>query len=388
MKLPRILINIETSSAYGRNLVRGFGRFSRIHQPLVLISPPRIYHGADIAREFTRHISSMQIDAVVTRDFEDLILDALEKLDIPKIYVTHIHPQLQPSIQVRDDQVGRLAAEHFIERGFTRFGYCGLEPYYWSEQRKRSFAEAVAEYGHTVDCFERPGSAEERSTDMEILFISKWLESLPKPVAVLACTDDRAQMIVQAAELCNLRIPEQIAVVGVDNDEFICDTTHIPLSSVCLDGVKAGFAAAKLSLDMIDQGTAAKDIIYIPATRVEVRQSSDILAVEDPILARALGYINERVDEKITPDDVARYAGVSKTVLNYRFKKMLSRSIFDQISAVRIRRMCWMLENTDISMLDIALAMGMGDDKHLYRYFKRYTGTTPLKWRRKMREGE
>ncbi len=388
MKLPRILVNIETSSAYGRNLVRGFGRYSRIHQPLVLISPPHIYHGADIVNEFVRHISRMKVDAVVTRDFDERILAALEKLDMPIIYVSHIYPDLRPSIQVRDDQVGDLAAEHFIERGFTRFAYCGLEPYYWSEQRKLSFAAKIADAGHSLDCFERPSSAENRSTDKEIFFIAEWLQSLPKPVCILACTDDRAQMIVQAAELHGLRVPEEIAVVGVDNDEFICDISHIPLSSVRVDAARAGYAAAKLIINMIDKGDSPRDVIYSPATYVEARQSSDILAVEDADLAKALAYINMNINHKLTVNDVAQNVGMSKTILNYRFHKHLSRSIFDHINRIRIRRMCWLLENTDFSILDIALAMGMEDDKHLYRYFKRYTGETPLKWRKNMRGSE
>jgi LacI family transcriptional regulator len=385
MKLPRILLNIETSSAYGRNLARGFGRYSRIHQPLVLIAPPRIYHGDDIAREFAQHIGRLQVDAVLTRDFEEPVLEALEKLDIPTIFVSHIHPELRPAIQVDDARVGQMAAEHFLERGLRRFGYCGLEPYYWSERRRLGFIENIAAAACAVDCFQRPRSAEDRSTDREIFFIADWLKKLPKPVGVLACTDDRAQMLVQAAELIGLRVPEEIAVLGVDNDEFICDISHIPLSSVMVDSVQSGFAAAELLMEMIDSGAKREDVIYSPATHVEPRQSSDILAIEDPELAKALAFINKRVNQKLSVDDVALHAGISKTVLNYRFQKHLSRSIFDHINRVRIRRMCWLLENTEMSILDIALAMGMDDDKHLYRYFKRYTGETPLKWRRKMR---
>ncbi len=387
MKITRILVNIETSSAYGRSLMRGFARYSRLHSPIVLILPPRIHYGEDVARRFIKHIARMEIDAIVTRDFGAEILKVMGKLDIPKIYVSHIHSELRPSIQVRDDQVGRLAAEHFLERGFTRFGFCGLEPYYWSEQRKDSFVAEIEKSGYEIDCFQRPDSTEDRSTDTEIFFIADWLENLKKPVAILACTDERAQMIVQAADLRGLSVPEQIAVVGVDNDEFICDVSHVPLSSVVVDGASAGFEAAKIVMKMIDGGAAFDEVVYSPAKHVEVRRSSDILAIEDKELAKALTYINANVNQGLTVDEVARHAGISKTVLNYRFRKTLSRSIFDQINRARIRRMCWLLENSDMNMLDIALAMGLPDDKHLYRYFKRYTGETPLKWRKNMRGG-
>ena len=382
MNCTKILVNVEMSSAHGRNLMRGFARYSRLHDPIVLILPSQFDYGQDVASALIEHIDRLEIEAIVTRDFDPQIIEALRTIDIPKLYVSHAHSELRPSIQVDDIQVGRLAAEHFLERGFTRFAYCGLEPYFWSETRRESFMAEVAEAGYATDCFQLPKPTEDVSRERYVSLIAEWLKTLKTPNAIFACSDECAHMVVQACEICDLSLPGHIAVLGVQNDEFICDLSFIPLSSVVVDTEKAGFNAAKKIVEMVRGGTPFEDIIYCPAKYVETRRSTDILAIEDEHVAKALAYINSNIDQKLSVDAVAQCAGISNSLLNYRFQKYLSASIFEYINKLRIRRMCYLIENTNWTMLEIALAMGLPDDKHLHRYFRRHTGVTPLKWRK------
>jgi LacI family transcriptional regulator len=383
-RIPRILLTIEDSRAYGRGLLRGIGKYARIHGPWVFQTRPEFYHGGSHGGTRLADLKHAQIDGVITRELKPDDMKRILALGAPVIVASHmtLEPEL-PSIMTDCAQIGSMAAHHFLDRGFSHFAYCGLEEMFWSRRRARSFAGVLEEAGFDTHTYRQPRAKTNRLWGKEQFILTQWLEQLPKPVAILACTDDRARDLVEACEIAGLRVPEDVAILGVDNDELVCDLAGVPISSVALNVQKAGFEAAEL-LDALMRGEQVKQkVVPVIPTRIEIRRSTDILAIEDGQVAKALDYINNHVNEPLQVSDVARAVALTERNLFERFQQVLGRSVRDQITRVRVARICWMLENTTLSLLEIALAMGLPDDKHLARYFARQKNMTPSAWRRK-----
>jgi len=382
-QIPRILLTIEDSRAYGRGLLRGIGRYARTHGPWIFQTRPEFYHGGSRTGTRLVDLKRAQIDGVITRELKADDMKRILALGVPVIVASHmtLEPDL-PSIMTDCDKIGSMAAHHFLDRGFCHFAYCGLEEMFWSRRRATRFSEVLSAAGFDTHFYRQPSAKTDRIWDKEQHRLTQWLDELPKPVAILACTDDRARDLVEACEIAGLSVPESVAILGVDNDDLVCDLAGVPISSIALNVQKAGFEAAELLAAMMrGERVKQKEVPIIP-TRIEVRRSTDILAIEDRQVAKALDYINSHVNEPVQVSDVARAVGLTERNLFNRFQQALGRSVHDQITSVRVARICWMLENTTLSLLEIALAMGLPDDKHLARYFRRQKNITPSAWRK------
>jgi len=386
--IPRILLAIEDSRAYGRGLLRGISQYARVHGPWLFLTRPEFYHsGSRISARFSV-LRKTQIDGVITRELSRQHMHQILQLGVPVVVASHmtLEPAL-PCIMTDCAEIGRMAAGHFLDRGFRHFGYCGLEEMFWSGRREASFSGTVKAVGHATHVYHQPRARADRTWGKEQSIMATWLEELPKPVAVMACTDDRARDLVEAAEIAGLNVPQDVAILGVDNDDLVCDLAGVPISSVALNVQKAGFeAAAMLEGLMAGKRPRRREVTVLP-THVEVRRSTDILAIEDRRVARAVEYINQHVNEPLQVSEVARAVALPERNLFDRFQRALGRTVHEQITATRVDRVCWMLENTSLSLLEIALAMGLPDDKHLSRYFRRRKGTTPAVWRKEHGQG-
>lgn len=382
-RLPRILLTIEDSRAYGRGLLRGISNYARIHGPWLFRTRPEFFHSGSRIGPSLADLGQSPIDGVITRELQSRDMRRILDLKVPVIVASHVtlEPTL-PSIMTDCARIGGMAAEHFLDRGYRHFGYCGLDEMFWSQRREKAFSEVVSAAGHAVHMYRQPPSRAARAWGREQALLADWLEALPKPVAIMACTDDRARDLVEAAEIRGLSVPEEVAILGVDNDDLVCDLAGVPISSVALDTGKAGFQAAALLAKLMKGTRAVGRHVTVSPTHIMVRRSTDILAMEDQYVAKAVDYINRHVNEPLQVADVAQAVGESERRLFDRFQQALGRSVHDQIARARVEKLCWMLENTSLSLLEIALAMGMPDDKHLSRYFRRHKGETPAGWRR------
>lgn len=381
--LPRILLSIEDSRAYGRGLLRGISRYARLHGPWLFRTRQEFYHSGSRISARPSDLKQAQIDGVITRELPAPEMSQILELGVPVIVASHMtqEPHL-PSIMTDCTEIGVLSAQHFLDRGFSHFGYCGLEEMFWSSRRAASFSGVLAGAGFEVHPYEQPRSRSDRHWGRELFIMARWLEQLPKPVAVMACTDDRARDLVEACELAGLNVPEDVAILGVDNDDLVCDLAGVPISSVALNLQKAGFEAAELLATLMAGKPAGPQEVTVEPTHVEVRRSTDILAMEDRRVARAVEFIHRHVQEPLLVSEVARAVALPERDLFDRFQRTLGRSVHEEITRVRMERICWLLENTTLSMLEIALSMGLPDDKHLSRYFRRRKGATPAAWRR------
>jgi LacI family transcriptional regulator len=200
----------------------------------------------------------------------------------------------------------------------------------------------------------------------------------------MACIDERSQQVVEACQSEGINIPEQVAIVGVDNDEMICTLSNIPLSSVAINAEKGGFAAAaRLHSLMQKKGAKALSPIYIKPSHVVARTSSDLLLVDDPQVGKALRYIRENCKRFLYVEEVARAAGLSRRVLEKRFRSVLHLSVLEHLRHCRIELISAMLLESTMTISEISLATGFSDAAHIARYFRSQTGISPQEYRKR-----
>ena len=246
----------------------------------------------------------------------------------------------------------------------------------------RSFSETIRNAGYETSVHRPLKVPKPGSWQSELQQISEWLASLPKPLAIMACNDDRGRHVIEACKMANVKIPYEAAVLGVDNDELFCELCDPPLSSIARDTEAAGFeAAAVLDKLMSGQKTDCNRIIVHP-THVVARVSSDILAIEDPEVAKALSFIEYHSRQHTLVDEVADAVAMSRRNLHRRFVKTLGRTVHQEIRRARVELVVQMLLETDMTIAQIAYALGWPSEKHIAREFKAVKGVTPLAFRR------
>ena len=406
----RVLLLMETSRMYGRSILRGIARYCRTHGPWVFLRRAPFYWGTSGTRESLRALRALGAHGMVLREQgeRDQMLKLLS-LGLPTIVSPYTEPFAgPPNILTDDAAIGTMAATYLLDRGFRHFAYCGFgDTYYWSRRRGVSFGDTIRGAGFDVHCYEyeQPGTKTPHSWEKEQAILTDWLRGLPQPVGLMACNDDRCQDILEACKAAGLHVPEQVAIVGVGNDDLVCDLAAPPLSSVALSAQKAGYEAAAIldrwmggdkiaslrvevvppsnrGQDARDTRTAVGDPIIVRPSRVVTRQSTDVFAVPDRQVVEALRFIHTCArKEAIQVDDVLRSVPVSRRSLYDRFARTLGRSVHEEIKRVRVDELTHLLVDTDLPMSQLALQLGCPDIKNLARYFKQSTGVTPLQYR-------
>lgn len=382
--IPKVILLIENSREAGRGVLRGIGKYSRLYGQWTFYSKPPFYSNPIRGRkELISRMKEFDADGIITRDSEEVKEIAAEGL--PVIYFVAMKPPLPhlPWIDTDDDAMGKMAAEHLLDRGFTQFAFCGFYNIPWSMARGRAFSRRITQSGFQTYLYETSRSKSKLSWAKARFLVTDWLKQLPKPIGLMACNDDRAQQVIEAAKTTGLNVPEQVAIVGVDNDDLICDLTNPRLSSIAVDWERAGYEAAEL-LDKMMAGkkTADKKIIARP-THVVTRQSTDILAIEDREVAEAVRFIRQHAKESVQVSDVVQWVALSRRSLERRFFKALGRSIYDEIKRVRVEQICRILLETNLTVRQIALELHYPCGEHISRFFRQEMGMSPLDYRKK-----
>ncbi len=290
---------------------------------------------------------------------------------------------------MRDSRaIGALAATYYIERGYRSFAFvCEPHGWYWSEERRRGFEEAIAKAGFPCVIYDRFTERERRSWTAERPRMERFLLSLPRPTAVFAAMDGRAHHVVNVCADIGLRVPEDIAVLGVDNDPLLCESTVPALSSIRTGGYRRGLIAAEM-LDDLMHGRAVREraVVQEPAD-VVTRGSTGYDAMTDPAISKAVRFIRAKAEEGAAFDvaDVARAAGCSRRYLERRFRARLGRSVLDELTRARLASVKALLEDTSLSIGEIVERTGYARPSHLAALFRKETGTTMRQWRRENR---
>jgi LacI family transcriptional regulator len=248
--------------------------------------------------------------------------------------------------------------------------------------RGKVFQQRVEKAGFDIRVYEQPKSKSRRAWQNEQSILSDWLKSLPKPVGIMACNDDRGQHVTEVCKTAGLKVPDEVAVIGVDNDELVCDLTEPPLSSLALNVEKGGYEAAELLDHLMSGKKITTDSIIVEPTQVVGRQSTDVLAIEDRLVSEALQFIRNNAKRTIQVADVVAVARVSRRSLEQRFRKILGRSINHEIRRVRVEQVARILIETNKSIGQIALDLGYPGVDHIARYFRAEKGISPAAYRK------
>ncbi|MBN1407814.1 MAG: DNA-binding transcriptional regulator [Calditrichaceae bacterium] len=374
--MKRIILLIETSREFGRQLIIGIARYSRLHGPW------SFYKEQIGLKSSIPKLTNWKPDGIIMRD--SLIKEELIGLKIPTILVQHdasLSKDL-PVIITESDSISKMASEHLIERGFKNFAFCGFDRFEWSNKRKHYFSVYNTKAGFKTHVYSSPKKKKIIDWEDEQQHVCNWLKTLPKPVGLLACNDDRAQHILEVCKRLNFRVPEDVAVIGVDNDPMVCEIEDPPLTSIALNVNAAGFEAARLLDQMITDHITEGQHIKVFPTHIAQRQSTDILAVDDIEVASAIRYIKQNAKNKIFIKDVVAATNVSRRTLEQRFKKNIHRSIYDEIRKVRVEMITNLLLETDLPISHITSYFNFTDIEHISRYFKNEKGVGLREYRK------
>lgn len=380
-----VALLIETSNAYARGLLEGVVDYVRRHDAWSIFLPEQ-QRGARLPA----WISRWRGDGVIARIETPEIARALQRTKLPMVDVSagrHI-PGI-PWVETDDAEIARLAAEHLLERGFRQLAFCGEAGFNWSLWRQASFVRIVSEAGCACHVYQSPSSAERGfSWNREKRRLAAWVRRLPRPIGVLASYDIKAQQLLDVCRELDIAVPEEVAVIGVDNDRLLCALASPPLSSVIPNARLTGFEAARL-LDRVMAGERVPtDGHLVKPLGVQTRQSTDVLALDDPDIATAVRYIREQACRGIDVSAVLRQSPLSRRVLESRFLKLLGRTPHQEILRVRINRVKQLLGGTDLSLAEVAERAGFEHVEYLSVAFKREVGQTPREFRRAMQAAD
>ncbi|MBN2128991.1 MAG: DNA-binding transcriptional regulator [Sedimentisphaerales bacterium] len=381
-KAPKVILLIAPTRAFDRGLLQGIARYANEYGPWTFYREPPHYQAIDWKKKVTDRLRSGQVDAIIMREPERI--DEIIQCRVPAICAPVTKRTIEGfvNITIDNESVGRLGAEHLLHCGFRHFAYCGFEGIYWSARRGEAFRQRIAQAGHPCTMYAPPPSKRVRELyEKEQPRLVDWLQSLPKPVGVMTCNDDRSQHVLDACHAAQIHVPGEVAIIGVDNDEFICRLANPPLSSICLHPEKLGYRAAQL-LDAVMAGRKSGDNTVVGGpTHVIARSSTNILLVEDDDMVEALRYIRDRSDEPLQVNDVATAVGMSRRTLQYRFSKAVGRSVHSQILRERVNRITQLLVDTDLTVAQIAGELNFSSPKQLDRVFTKFQGIPPTTYR-------
>jgi LacI family transcriptional regulator len=374
--VPRVALLFEATNAYARALLIGVGEYILSHGPWSV-------HLADLAPNDRPPpwLEKWDGDGVMFRGENRRMARVVQRLTMPCVDLTPSRLLRQaPWVKSDDHAIARLAAQHFLERGFEHFAFCGDDRFSWSARRGEHFGRLIRGANRPCHLYHR--AKPPADSDAEVDEIGHWLFALPKPVAVFACYDNRGQQILEACRRTGLAVPEEVAVLGVDNDEVLCALSPPPLSSVILNPRRTGWEAAALLNLMMKGERLPPEAHLIPPIGIATRQSSDILAVDDPKIAAALRYIREHACKGIQVSDVLRHCPMARRALEMRCKKYLGRTPRQEILRVQLNRVKELLVGTELPLWEIADRTGF-EPEYLSVVFKQQEGVAPSSYRQK-----
>ena len=373
-----VALLIETSNAYARGVLEGVVSYVNQHQPWSIYLPEQGRTASP-----PKWLRSWEGDGIIARVETEEVAELVSHKGIPTVDVSAArHVENLPWVETDDSAIAQLAASHLLDRGFRTLGFVGDPGFNWSVWRETAFRDSVVAAGCECFVYQSMSRLDPRyAWDTEKQAMASWLSSLPNPVGIMACYDIKAQQVLDVCRELDLAVPEQVAVIGADNDRLLCRLSDPPLSSVIPNSHRAGYEAAKLLDRMMDGESVETSGVRIEPLGVETRQSTDVLAIDDTDVAEALRFIREYASSGINVSDVLKQSTLSRRVLESRFRKLLGRSPHQEITRLRIARVKLLLMETDLPLREVAQRAGFEHTEYLTVAFKREVGLTPTQFR-------
>lgn len=378
--VQRIALLMTQDTGFNRQALLGVRAFAR--QEWLMHNAPPESASLGPLREWQPH-------GIIANLVDRKFMRAVLRLGKPVVDIACIHTGLDvPVVDVDHVAVGRMAAEHFLERGYKTFGYFGSATVRYSRLREDSFRQTIAAAGCEVSACHvdyAPRLPVRTSWKTVNRQIRQWLKDLHKPVAVLAANDVPARDLASMCHHLELRIPDDVAVLGVDDDDLECQLSFPPLSSVAIPAERIGYEAARILERMLAGQPVSREPLFLPPIRVVPRQSTSALAVEDPLVAAAMHFIRRHVSERMNVARIAKELAARRRALEQKFHACLGVSVLTEIHRARVNEAKELLDATDLKISQIARRSGFSTPQRLAAVFRRLAGMTPNAYRRQSR---
>ena len=388
--IPHVMVIQETSVQPGRDKLQGIFNYAHLYGPWHL----HLVHGRSGEQRPEIFTDWAFYDGIIVGQMMFGLADALQQARKPIILMDPLDDMMQRGSPFAtfsctlDDSasVGKMGADYFLERGYNHFAYVGeFLNRNWSVRRGEHFAKRVIEAGFDCHLYRVPktsfdGRAEERQ-------LSDWLKALPKPVALLAAMDSRAHHVIELCAESGLRVPQELAVLGIDDDELLCNGSIPTLSSIRRDTVLCGFQAATMLDRLMRRETRKREVFHYGVREIVTRDSTQTHAVPiDPIVQKAREFIRINAGTGIGVPDIIRHLHVSRRLAELRFRAVLGHSLLDEIQNSRLERVERLLRETDLPLTEVCIRGGYSTDVHLRRIFKKHFGCSMREYREQQRQ--
>ena len=384
-----VLIISDFTESFSHKLLAGLVDYSRRKEQWIVRRMPPSYKAKIGIPGVIRVAKEWEVDAVIAQFEPTDEVDLFAENGI--VAIAQDYKKKFSSIpNVTGDYLGtgRMAARFFIDRGFRNFGFFGFNDVCWSDERCEGFRREVDEAGFGGSFYAY------RMQEIEMVWhyqrnrLREWLATVPKPIAIMACDDNQGSNLIEACHDTGIKIPSEVSVIGVDNDESLCNLGSTTLTSVLMDIERGGRETAALVERLVaDPKAPVADVVLKPIKIVE-RMSTAAFATDDQQILKAILFIHQNVLKKISVGDVMAEAALSRRLLERRFKIVTGKTLYEYITELKLKHFAEQLQETDLQVMEIALSMGENDTKSISRRFKQIYGCTPGEWRDRQRKNK
>lgn len=363
---PVVFLFVPLGFSYAREIIRGVREYTQknVLWQLAVFEPT-----TRNLKSFKKEDAHGIIGLFATEEMEQLA----RSLKLPTINVSsRCKGNVLPGVVPENSAIARLAAEHFIQRGFRQFAYAGYRQHYFSEARFHAFHSVLRQAG--LDCKYLPDGQDVRS-----------IRATEKPVGIFACNDERARQVLGACIRRSVNVPQEAAIIGVDNDELLCELAEVPLSSIDPNGRRIGFEAAAALERLMKHEPLEHKLSHVQPAGLIIRSSSDVIAVSDEQVALAMRYMQAHACDPMRVRDMLGALEVSRRTLEKRFRSIVGRTLHEEIRRLQFERARKLLSESDLRIPDVATRCGFKDPKRFTTLFRAEFGSPPITFRRQVR---
>jgi LacI family transcriptional regulator len=379
--IPHVLLLVDTAAPFGRSVIQGIGRYALENGPW---SIQFVYRALDSLPP--QWLKQWRGDGIISRTMNLKQAKMLWATKVPLVEL-HSHPKIGiPQVRIDLVMEGRMAVDHLLNCGLRQFAFFSYGEAWWIRLHREAFCRAVKEREYDCHSYQPPASVGSVPAwrEGQRPGLIKWLRSLPRPIGIFTAGDIHSAFLLDICRENNVAVPEELAILGMGNDSVICETVRPTLSSIDVGARHMGYEAARL-LDRMMAGKPAKDVIFVPPSHVVVRQSTDLVAIEDADVAQTVRIIRESACAGIDVARIAEQVGLSRRALERRFLQYVGRTPKSEIMRVRLEHAKTLMAQTDNTSESIARKSGFSSLEYFTRVFRRKVGMKPQAYRKMRR---
>lgn len=375
-RLPRVAVMLDLASAYGRSEAMGVAQYVASHRPWRV--------ELSVATTSTQSIRRVDADGLIMPVVTQAQRDAVLELGIPTVSIAgNLGRTGFPVVTADHEAIGRMAADFFLQRGYESLAFCGISDRYYSPRRCHGFQAAIQRAGIPCEVYERrPPTSARSGAGEEKTRLADWLHSLPRPCGVFVCDDLQAVELLEASRQAGVRVPDDLAVLSVDNDELSCNLSDPPLSSIDHGTQQIGYQAGALLDRMLRGERVSLDPVVVPPSAIVLRRSTDTYPNSNPHVDLALAFMRRNLNQRVQVDQIVEASGVSRRVLENAFRDVIHRSILDEYHRLQTEVITQLLRNTTLPLKKIADQLGFSNVYYFSAFFKRVMGMPPGQYRK------